>query len=231
MRPLFNSNRYAAEPVTSTMALIIALGGGTAYAAGLITSKDIKDGGVKRIDIANGAVNSQRVADGTLLKSDFKAGQLPAGSPGPPGPQGAAGPQGPTGPQGPKGDTGAQGPEGPEGPEGPPGFALAVAYVYNGGTGPQLDQNRSWGVAGVREPFNGVFCLRLDFDIPLDQLAPIASPNDSSFGAGHVPLAVIEGPSGTCGVGLDEIVVRTYRVPPGEAPVAVSDMDFTLVVP
>ena len=57
MRPLFNSNRYAA--VTSTMALVIALGGGTAYAAGLITSKDIKDGGVKRVDIAKGAINSQ----------------------------------------------------------------------------------------------------------------------------------------------------------------------------
>jgi hypothetical protein len=85
MGPLFNSNRYAAA--TSTMALIIAFGGGTAYAAGLITSKDIKDGGVKRTDIAKGAVNSQRVADGTLLSRDFKAGQLPTGSPGPAGPR------------------------------------------------------------------------------------------------------------------------------------------------
>ena len=49
------TDRYAA--VTSTIALIIALGGGTAYAAGLVTSADIKDGGVKRVDLAKGAVN------------------------------------------------------------------------------------------------------------------------------------------------------------------------------
>jgi hypothetical protein len=99
---LFNSNRYAA--VTSTMAFIVALGGGTAYAAGLVTSKDIKDGGVKRIDIADGAVNSQKIADGTLRRRDFKAGELPAGTPGP------AGAQGPVGPQGPAGQPGASGP-------------------------------------------------------------------------------------------------------------------------
>jgi hypothetical protein len=102
MGPLFNSNRYAV--VTSTLALVIALGGGTAYAAELITSKDIKDGGVKRADIAKDAVNSRRIADGTLLVRDFKAGQLPAGSPGP------AGLQGPSGPQGPAGQPGASGP-------------------------------------------------------------------------------------------------------------------------
>lgn len=108
MGPLFNSNRYAV--VTSTLALIIALGGGTAYAAGLITSKDIKDGGVKRIDVAKGAINSGKVADGTLLSRDFKAGQLPAGSPGSPGSPGPAGTQGPVGPQGPAGPPGASGP-------------------------------------------------------------------------------------------------------------------------
>lgn len=102
MGPLFNSNRYAV--VTSTVALVIALGGGTAYAAELITSKDIQDGGVKRADIAKDAVNSRRIADGTLLVRDFKAGQLPAGSPGP------AGLQGPIGPQGPAGQPGASGP-------------------------------------------------------------------------------------------------------------------------
>jgi hypothetical protein len=221
VRRLVNANHYAA--VASTLALVIALGGGTAYAAGLITSKDIKDGGIKRVDVANGAINSAKVADGTLLKGDFKAGQLPAG------PQGPAGSQGPQGPQGPAGPQGA---EGPEGPEGAPGVALAVGYVYNGGMGPQLDQNRSWGVTSVREPFNGVFCLKLDYDIPLDQLAPIASPNESSFPVGNVPLALIErNPNGTCEAPFDEIIVRTYRVPPGGAPIAVSDMDFTMLVP
>ncbi|WP_374455752.1 hypothetical protein [Nocardioides sp.] len=98
MRPLFSSGRYAA--VTSTVALVVALGGGTAYAAGLITSKDIKDGGVKRVDLASGAVDSAKVADGTLAARDFRAGQLPAGPQGPAGARGPAGPQGPAGPAG-----------------------------------------------------------------------------------------------------------------------------------
>ena len=99
MSRVFDASRYAT--VTSTLALIIALGGGTAYAAELISSRDIKDGGVKRVDIAKGAVNSGKVADGTLLRGDFKSGQIPSGSQGPAGPMGPAGPAGPAGPSGP----------------------------------------------------------------------------------------------------------------------------------
>ncbi len=95
----FSSNRYSA--ITSTVALAIALGGGTAYAAELITSKDIKDRGVKRADLANGSVDSRKVADGSLSRRDFRAGQLPTGSQGPAGPRGPAGPAGPQGPAGP----------------------------------------------------------------------------------------------------------------------------------
>lgn len=86
MRRIFTESRYAS--VVSTVALVLALGGGTAYAATLVTSKDIKNGGVKRVDIHRGAVNSAKVADGTLKKRDFKASQLPAGPAGPAGPSG-----------------------------------------------------------------------------------------------------------------------------------------------
>lgn len=96
MGALLRSGHYSA--ITSTAALVIALGGGAAYAADLIASKDIKDGGVKRADLARNAVDSTRVADGTLLGRDFKAGQLPTG---------AQGPAGPAGPQGPAGRAGA----------------------------------------------------------------------------------------------------------------------------
>jgi len=89
MGRIFTESRYAS--VVSTVALVLALGSGTAYAGVLITSQDIKNGGVKRVDIHKGAVNSAKVANGTLLKGDFKAGQLPAG---PAGPQGPAGPPG-----------------------------------------------------------------------------------------------------------------------------------------
>lgn len=98
MGALFSSGHYST--VASTVALVVALGGGAAYAAELIGSEDIQDGGVKRRDIARNAIDSKRVADGTLLGRDFKAGQLPAGAPGPVGPQGATGPQGPAGPRG-----------------------------------------------------------------------------------------------------------------------------------
>jgi hypothetical protein len=107
MGRLLSSSHYSA--ITSTVALAIALGGGTAYAAQLITSKDIRDGGVKRADIATSAVDSRKVADGSLKARDFGAGQLPSGAQGAPGPPGPAGPQGPAGLQGPTGPAGASG--------------------------------------------------------------------------------------------------------------------------
>jgi hypothetical protein len=61
-------------------------------------------------------VSSTKVKDGSLLKKDFKSGELPAGAAGPSGatgptgPAGATGPSGPTGPTGNTGDTGARGP-------------------------------------------------------------------------------------------------------------------------
>jgi hypothetical protein len=96
--------------VMATIAAFVALGG-SSYAAftlseNSVKSKHIVNGQVKRPDIRNNAVNSAKVAAGSLLGSDFAAGQLLAG---PPGPQGAQGPQGDPGPQGPKGDTGAPG--------------------------------------------------------------------------------------------------------------------------
>ena len=49
---------------------------------------------MKRSDVGNGAVNSAKVADSSLSREDFKAGQLPAG------PRGSKGDTGPTGPPG-----------------------------------------------------------------------------------------------------------------------------------
>lgn len=66
--------------VLATLALFVALGG-SAYAATLITGKQIKDGSITSADIKNGS----------LLALDFKAGQVPAGPAGPAGTAGAAG--------------------------------------------------------------------------------------------------------------------------------------------
>src|SRR3984957_13457111 len=71
--------------VASTLALAIAVSGGTAYAAShLITGKQI----------AKSTITSANIKSHSLLASNFKNGQIPAGAKGPMGPQGAAGPAG-----------------------------------------------------------------------------------------------------------------------------------------
>jgi hypothetical protein len=90
------------------LALFCALGG-SAYAAGKITSKQI----------APGAIKSKHVKDGSLTSGDLAAGVITRGAAGETGPQGPAGPQGPQGPAGPQGEQGLQGERGPQGPAGP----------------------------------------------------------------------------------------------------------------
>ena len=83
----------------SSAAVFIALGGG-AYAAvkaNSVGSKQIKAKSVKTADIADNAIHSTKVANGSLLSEDFEAGQLPSGATGPAGPQGERGPAGATG--------------------------------------------------------------------------------------------------------------------------------------
>ena len=82
-RGLGSGNRFA--NVTSVVALFIALGGTTVYAANTIgaddiqrnavRSKHIKSGNVKRSDLAAGAVNAPKIADGavTPAKLNVKA--------------------------------------------------------------------------------------------------------------------------------------------------------------
>lgn len=52
--------------VTSTLALVLALGTSSAYAAGLVTSRDIKNGTIRSVDIANRSIKQQDVAPGSL---------------------------------------------------------------------------------------------------------------------------------------------------------------------
>jgi hypothetical protein len=85
MNRIFGGARYA--NVTATLALVLALGG-TSYAA---------------IKLPANSVTSKQVKDKSLLKKDFKTGQLPAGK------AGAAGAAGPAGPVGPQGFTGPAG--------------------------------------------------------------------------------------------------------------------------
>src|SRR5215207_8231440 len=133
--------------LVALVALLVALGGSSYAAVTLsknsVTSKHIKNGQVKRPDIAKNAVNSRKVANFSLLAKDFKPGQLPAG------PKGDIGPQGPQGTEGPAGATnvlirnsGGSGSSTPAPPDGentevvecPPGTrAVGGGYRHMGG--------------------------------------------------------------------------------------------------
>ena len=98
--------------VVASVALGIALTG-TGYASvlnvpdGSVTTAKIKNGAVTTPKLKNDAVTVDKLAanavtagqvkNGSLLKEDFKSGQLPAG---PPGPQGPPGPRGAPGAKG-----------------------------------------------------------------------------------------------------------------------------------
>ncbi len=112
MRQIFRGARYA--NVTSTLALIVALGGTGAYAANTIGSKDIRNGQVKHADVGRDAITSSKVKDGSLRARDFPQGALPSGA------AGATGAAGRTGPPGPLLDTL------------PSGRTLRGAYAFSG---------------------------------------------------------------------------------------------------
>jgi hypothetical protein len=89
--------RLTYERVASTLALVLVLTGGTAFAVTTL---------IKGSQIAKGTITAKNIKSHSLLGLDFKAGQLPAGDRGAQGPQGTQGTQGI---QGTKGDTGATG--------------------------------------------------------------------------------------------------------------------------
>jgi hypothetical protein len=81
--------------IIACIALAVALSGAS-YAAIIIPRNS-----VGTLQLKPNAVNTFKVLNGSLIRADFKAGQIPAGPPGPAGPAGAAGAAGPAGPAGP----------------------------------------------------------------------------------------------------------------------------------
>jgi Collagen triple helix repeat (20 copies) len=102
--------------VIATIALFLALGGGAAWAASSIPRNSVGAAQIK-----SGAVTGEKIRNGTLLASAFKAGELPTGAQGEPGEPGEVGPQGEIGPRGETGAPGKAGPQGEAGPEGEAG--------------------------------------------------------------------------------------------------------------
>jgi hypothetical protein len=97
----YNTRRPSPALIVACLALLVALGG-TSYAAVVIPRNSVgtlqlQRNAVRARKIAPNAIRTLHVLDGTLLATDFKAGQLPSG------------PKGDTGDLGPKGDKGDPG--------------------------------------------------------------------------------------------------------------------------
>jgi Collagen triple helix repeat (20 copies) len=103
------SHRPSPAMVVAFIALLLALGSG-AYA-----QLRIPRNSVGTAQLRANAVTSPKVKPGSLLSSDFRAGQLPRGPQGPAGPAGPAGAAGARGATGERGATGATGATGPAG--------------------------------------------------------------------------------------------------------------------
>jgi len=101
------------------------------------------------------SVGTKQVIDHSLLKVDFKAGQLPRGPRGPQGAQGVPGPAGAQGVSGPSGPAGAQGVPGPPGLSGLVG-GTAPDSTVSVAAGAQATAN-SWCPAGTQPLGGGYF--------------------------------------------------------------------------
>ena len=89
------TRRPSPAMLVAVLALFISLGGNSYAVVKLannsVSSKTIKNGQVKRADLAKNAVSTAQVADGSLLTTDFRPGQIPQGPPGPKGDKGDKG--------------------------------------------------------------------------------------------------------------------------------------------
>jgi len=104
-RMLIKSLRHLQRHFVAYLALFVALGGTSFAAANALVPRN--------------SVGTKQVIDRSLLRKDFKLGQLPRGARGPAGARGAPGPTGLAGPGGPAGPAGAQGAPGAREPREP----------------------------------------------------------------------------------------------------------------
>ena len=196
--------RLSPSMVVASLALLVALGGtGVAAVHAVLPGNSVGTAQLK-----NNAVTSVKVKNGSLLRGDFKAGQIPAGVPGPAGPTGAAGPAGPAG------AAGAAGP------------GAKWALVKSDGT----IVAQSGGITLTSKPGTGQYIL--DFGSPVTGhliIASSAHASDLSFRG-----TVSAGPCGgtaegsVCPSGNDTNHVRVFTDNPGES--ATEDHSFYIAV-
>src|SRR3954464_12685238 len=142
---LFRRVRPTPSMVVACLALLFALTG-TGVAAYQAT---VPRNSVGTLQLKSNAVTTAKVKNGSLLRSDFRSGQIPRGPAGLPGPQGPAGPAGPAGAAG------------PAGPAGAAGSAKAYARILPSG---DVDEGRAKAIAdaAVSKVATGVYCIDVE---------------------------------------------------------------------
>jgi hypothetical protein len=143
--------------IVATLALFIAISGGTAFAASkLITGKQI----------AKGTITAANIKKNTLSSKLFAKGVLQSG------PKGATGSQGPAGPAGPTGATGATG---------APGSAVAYGAVVINSVGNPVLQAGAVGFTSVTSPGANEYCLNLPGGLEVGNPSGPALTNGTGF--------------------------------------------------
>jgi hypothetical protein len=169
------SYRPSHATVVAYLALFVALGG-SSYAAVKLGKNSVKGR-----NIAANAVTSPKVKNGSLLKADFKAGQLPRGDQGergPKGDQGEPGTDGAPGKDGAPGTDGAPGEDGAPGQDGAPGTARAYAAVTATCSGTPVEfctVSSSKNIAYVARVGTGHYCVGVDGITPATGAAVVST--------------------------------------------------------
>ena len=180
--------------VVATLALFIALGG-SSYAA---------------LKLPANSVTSAQVKNGSLLKKDFKAGQLP---------KGAKGAKGAKGDKGAPGDRGATGAAGPAGLAGAAGTARAYAQVTAAGL---VDVSK--GITVATHPIPGWYCLAFDPALGVSSASFIMA-NPLPIVNAVFPIELRWAATPTCAAG--QLGVITYV----DTAYTVGDRSFQILVP
>jgi hypothetical protein len=181
---------YLRRNAIACLALFVALGG-TGYAAIAIPRNSVGTAQLKK-----GAVTGAKVKAHSLVGSDFKPGQLPAG---------------------PRGEAGAKGEAGPKGEAGAPGAALGYAHVVVVSGTATIDPSRSHNVvqANLTHVANsGIYCFSgLSFTPHNAIVGPDAAASDEEFTA-EAGLAPDEKVLAACGSSA-QVAVATEQVGKG----------------
>jgi len=188
--------------VVACVALLLALGG-VSWAATALPRNSVGTAQLK-----TNAVTSSKVKNHSLLRADFKNGQIP---------RGARGPVGPTGATGSKGATGARGPTGPAGSSGTANIRWALVK------GDATIVAKSDANISITSHTGGMGIYILNFGSPIDTkliLASAAQAGNDIGGRGPVSAGPCGGTpeGGTCNPGNDTSHLRVQTFNSGDVP-------------